>query len=364
MVLDPGNLARLIRHVPRGEIPQSEDLLSATMLAERLAVEGDGPFDLLVGGDVMLGGRTEPILSQNGATYPFGAIDPLLRHSEVVLANLEGPLARRAERADTARNFSYRVQPATAKTLAQVGIDVVTLANNHLVDCGREGVVETLRALEEAQIASVGAGTDIRGAHRPVIRKTRGGRLGILGYYWNRRCAATECHAGSAMDDPAALAADIVALRNQVELLLVTFHWGIPYERVPAQADREKARLAVDLGADIVVSHHPHVIQPFEIYRGCPIFYSVGNLTFGSGNSRAEGMLVGARFDDNHLEVDVFPLYVKNRDPRVAYQPKVLTGRAGARVLRNLAAMSGDYGGLLQVKPWCGRLRLPRRGRE
>jgi poly-gamma-glutamate capsule biosynthesis protein CapA/YwtB (metallophosphatase superfamily) len=141
---------------------------------------------------------------------------------------------------------------------------------------------------------------------------------------------------------------------------VVTFHWGVPYEREPSSEDRAKARFAVDCGADAVVGHHPHIIQPFEIYRGRPIFYSVGNFAFGSGNSRAEGLLVGLRFEAEKTVVHVHALYVKNRDPRVNYQPKVLTGKSAERVLARLAEISGDSATFLKVQNGRGHIELSR----
>src|SRR5262249_39397236 len=115
--------------------------------------------------------------------------------------------------------------------------------------------------------------------------------------------------------------------------------------------------------ADLMVRHHPHVIQPFEVYEGCPIFYSVGNFAFGSGNSRAEGLLLAIRFDEEQTRTEVYPLYVKNRDPRVRYQPKVMVGEAGQRCLATLAEVSGDSGPHLVLDGLCGVLDLPRRSR-
>jgi poly-gamma-glutamate capsule biosynthesis protein CapA/YwtB (metallophosphatase superfamily) len=166
------------------------------------------------------------------------------------------------------------------------------------------------------------------------------------------------------METPEHLRADIGALRKQVDRVVVEFHWGVPYEREPLPEDREKARLAVDCGADAVVGHHAHVIQPMEVYRGCPIFYSVGNFTFGSGNSRAEGLMVGFRFEEKETEVQVYPIYVRNRDSRVNYQPKVLRGAAGRRTLQRLAEMSGEGGSLLMLEEIRATLRLPRPVRE
>jgi hypothetical protein len=187
-------------------------------------------------------------------------------------------------------------------------------------------------------------------------------RIGLLGYYWNRRTAATADRPGSAMDPPEALEADIRGLREHADRIVVTFHWGVPYEREPSLEDRAKARFAVDCGADAVAGHHSHIVQPFEIYRGCPIFYSVGNFAFGSGNSRAEGLLVALRFEDTRTVVNVYPLYVKNRDPRVNYQPKVLAGRAAERVLSELVRISGDNAAFVNLQNGRGHIELSRSG--
>jgi len=162
------------------------------------------------------------------------------------------------------------------------------------------------------------------------------------------------------MDPPRWLEADITALRARVDRVVTVFHWGVPYERMPSQEDEAKARLAVDLGADLVVGHHPHVVQKFEVYKDTPIFYSVGNFAFGSGNSKAEGLMVAARFEPERTAVDIYPIYVKNRDPRVNYQPKVLTGAAASRALKRLADISEASAGHLDIESHVGRLRLPR----
>src|SRR5262249_7847617 len=139
----------------------------------------------------------------------------------------------------------------------------------------------------------------------------------------------------------------------------VTFHWGLPYRREPTPEDRAKARFAIDCGADAVIGHHAHVVLPFEIHRGRPIFYGVGNFAFGSGNSKGEGLLIGLRFGPERTRVVVYPLYVKNRDPRVSYQPRVLRGDAARRVLSSLVAMSGDHGERLALDDFRGSFDLP-----
>lgn len=346
-----------LKHVAPEEIPPSEDLLSGEALEGHLNALGEPPLSLIAVGDIMLGGRAKKAVAEHGPDYPFEAVRPILRRASIVLGNLEGPFARKARREP--RNYSYRVNPELATSLTRGGINVVTLANNHLLDCGRAGVLETLDTLTLAGVAALGAGANEKAAHAPVIQQAGRWRIGLLGYYWNRRCAATADLPGSAMDHHAALEADIRGLRHQVDRVVVTFHWGIPYHREPSPEDRSKAHFAVDCGADAVVGHHPHIVQPLEIYRGCPILYSVGNFAFGSGNSRAEGLSVGLRFENTRTIVDVYPLYVKNRDPRVHYQPKMLTGEPSERMLRNLAAISGPSSEFLKLERGRGRLDLP-----
>jgi len=356
LALPPLALQALLKHVSADEIPSSVDLLSGRDLEEQISALGEPAPSLIVAGDIMLGGRAKRAVTEFGPDYPFDSVLPLLRTAPIVLGNLEGPFAEKARKQE--RNFSYRVEVRLASSLSRAGINVVTLANNHLMDCGRSGVLETLDALSNAKIFALGAGTNERTAHEPVILASSGMRIGLLGYYWNRRTAATADRPGSAMDSPQAIEADICSLRKNVDRVVVTFHWGVPYEREPSTQDRAKAHFAVDCGADAVVGHHPHIIQPFEIYRGRPIFYSVGNFAFGSGNSRAEGLLVRLRFEDIKTVADVYPLYVKNRDPRVNYQPKVLSGKAAERVLTGLAKVSGDSAAYLKVQNGRGHIEL------
>lgn len=349
-------LEALLKHVSADHIPASGDLMSRRGLEVEISTLQEPPPSVIAMGDIMLGGRAKKTVAAYGPDYPFDAVLPLLRSAPIVLGNLEGPFAHKARKQP--RNFSYRVDVELASSLTRAGINVVTLANNHLLDCGRAGVLETLDALASAKVSALGAGTDERAAHAPVIRQARRFRIGFLGYYWNRRTAATADQPGSAMDLPEALEADIRGLRDRVDRIVVTFHWGVPYERDPTPEDRAKAHFAVDCGADAVVGHHPHIVQPFEIYRGYPIFYSVGNFAFGSGNSRAEGLLAALRFEEQSTVVNVYPLYVKNRDPRVDYQPKVLTGKAAERVLSELAKLSGASAAFMKIKDGRGKIEL------
>ncbi len=324
--------AAMLRHIPPEDIPASNDFLSAEQL--RTLLEPERRYDLLLLGDLMLGEKLARRIDESGLDYPFAAMLPLLRKSALVVANLEAPFATAPR--DPTERYSYRVPPRLVEVLTRAGLSAVNLANNHLVDCGREGVRQTLATLARAGIGAFGAGQNEAHARLPLILHSGPHRIGLLGWYWNTRCAATATQPGCALSDPTLMEAAIRDLRPKVDYLVANFHWGDTYSRQPSEKAQMKARLAIDAGADLVIGHHPHVLQPLEIHHGRPIFYSLGNCLMGSGNSRAEGLAVALRLSPQKCELDAYPLYVKNRDPRIQYQTKVLVGAGAAHVLANL----------------------------
>ena len=336
------------------EAPHDNEILGTEALERRL----DGWFEpgVSVAGDLMLGGRSLELLKSEGPDYAFRALRPLLKRSPIVMANLESPISRKGKR--RARRFSYRMRPRMAKAIAEAGINILNLANNHLTDCGPEGVLETIQIARESGLQTIGAGVNEAEAHRPVVCSAGGNRLGFLGYYWHTRCAAGPSLPGTALGLRERMAADIRALRERVERVVVTFHWGTTYDRVPTEEIQARAHHAIDYGADLVVGHHPHIIQPLEIYRGRPIFYSVGNFTFGTGNSKAEGLVLSVSFKQTGLSCVAIPLYVRNRDPRVHFQPKVLSGASGERNIRHLVHPEFPGGERLEIRDGWGFLSL------
>ena len=169
--------------------PEDCDLLSCEELESKLAQIEDPPASMVAVGDVMLAKRAKRPIATHGRDYPFRSVSPLLKDSPIVLANHEGPIAKRAGLEQ--RHYSYRVDPALAGTLVDGGINVVTLANNHLFDCGPEGVLETIEAVDRAGLGRIGVGRDLSEARSPLIRQAGEWRVGLLGYYWNQRCGAT-----------------------------------------------------------------------------------------------------------------------------------------------------------------------------
>ena len=351
-------IQRSIHHIiekdKKAIIPQMDEILSREELENWLTTNSLGPFSLTAVGDIMLGERMNRTIKKFGPEYTFYSTYPIFRKSSIVLGNLEGPFARKADKEE--RNFSYKVDPKNARILRRAGFNVMNLANNHLLDCGRQGVLESFTALKKHGIKFIGAGINEEHSHQPSIMQAGKFKIGLLGYYWNSRTAAHINKPGSAIDSREHLANDICKLRTLADRIVVTIHWGIPYDQFPSDEDQEKAHFAIDCGADIVIGHHPHIIQPFEVYKNRPIFYSIGNFAFGSGNSNAESIVLSVNFEDTFTNIIIFPAYIKNRDQRVNYQPKILTGRAASESIGRLKKISGTSGEMIHFKNNTGKI--------
>ncbi len=210
-----------------------------------------------------------------------GAVREYLRGADLTLANLENPVLENAvyHPEDPTFNGDLRLLPI----LKGGGIDGVTLANNHILDAGFQGLEETLGHLDDAGISYAGAGTDLDATREPMIFDLGGIEVGVLSYQnvpsyeW---AWAAETTPGTAPLQEDIVREDIERLRSEVDLLVVMPHWGIEYTAPPDPEQVELAHAMVDAGADLIVGNHAHWAKGIEIYDGKPVFYGTGNFLF------------------------------------------------------------------------------------
>ncbi len=226
---------------------------------------------LLAAGDVTAATRS-------GSGSPFAEVAGLLSTADAVFVNLEAPLTARTTPA-LEKSVTLRTDPAAAGYLRAAGIGCVNLANNHQLDYGREGLLETLAHLEGAGIAWVGAGRDAREAAREVVLTRAGVRVALLAFTTDRRCAATDGPGVAVVEEPALLGR-IRGLKAGCDHVLVSLHWGIENVLHPTPAQQRLARACIEAGASAILGHHPHRVQAVEPYRGGVIYYSLGNFNF------------------------------------------------------------------------------------
>lgn len=271
-------------------------------------------------GDVMLAGGVAQLMQQKGSKFPFAKMRPLFLKSDIVFANLECCVSRRGE--PLAKQFRFRADPVRLPALKAAGITLVSCANNHAWDYGREALLDTVHEARRAGLRTIGAGRNRQEAHRLEIVRCRGVRIGFLAYLGLTPALLPEsesepCLAMASVD---AMRSEIKAARPQVDVLVVSLHAGQEGAALPTPKQRAFAQAAIDAGADLVIGHHPHVVQPLVRYHGKPICYSLGNFVF-SRTGRGSGALLSATLGLHHrVRATCLPLSLQGGQPR-------LTGR-------------------------------------
>ncbi|MEZ4564705.1 MAG: CapA family protein [Thermomicrobiales bacterium] len=263
-----------------------------------VTIDGDAPWRLGVVGDIVPGRNVHAHMVQYGDfTRPFLRVAPLLRSFDITIANLEGNLSATLPQPSDPHSFSFVSDPAMLNGMALAGIDALTVANNHTVwnseGWGVQAFLDTLDAMETHGMPYFGGGRDISVARSPLVFALGGQRiafLGIDGVTANYEVepgainGVLDFDAGATADRPGTnpflmsqVLEDISAATAVADVVIPYFHYGAEYVSVVPGWAAAAARAAIDAGATMVVTNHPHVNQGMEVYAGRPIVYSPGN---------------------------------------------------------------------------------------
>jgi len=293
-------------------------------------------------GDVMLGSWVIPVLAELGADHPFKKTDRYLEAADVAIANLEAPFTE-----DTVafeKKYNFKVPPKYASGLLSGGFDVVTLANNHIMDFGEGGLLSTIQTLDRIGIKHCGAGKDLYEAHRPAVIESNGKKIAFFGYSMTfpTEFYAKKDSSGTAYPEPELMQHALEVWENFVDFTVVSFHWSAEKRDTPKDYQTYFAHLAIDSGADLILGHHPHVLQGMELYKNRLIAYSLGNFAFGSYSKHAvDSIILKAYLNDDGLQyAQCIPINVDNRE--IEFQPAPLNGERKQAVLSNLSKLSLD----------------------
>jgi poly-gamma-glutamate synthesis protein (capsule biosynthesis protein) len=242
---------------------------------------------LLFGGDVMLGRHVERAArARHDWGFPFRRVAPRMQAATVAFANLE------CIAASAGGPSTFKADPQALDGLREAGLDVVSVANNHTMDAGPEALAEMLGRLEALGITPTGA-RYLPEPQKPATIEANGLRVGYLAYSWSTGdyppVAGLPSLASTRREE---IVADIERARPHVDYLVVSLHMGVEGARLPGEGQRQKARAAIDAGADLVVGHHPHVPQEIERYGRGFIAYSLGDLVFDHPQLSVDGALL------------------------------------------------------------------------
>lgn len=295
-------------------------------------------------GDMIFDRKVKSLVQSAGGNAPLRHVASLLADADITVGNLESPLSRRGTRNAT-KDVTFRGDPRGIESLKASGFDFLSLANNHVLDYGPDALADTVAALDAAGIGHAGAGVNRAAAYTPAVREVNGAKVAFLSFSHILPAGfiATDTRAGLAagrnnMDDVAAAIRDAKADNDYV---IVSFHWGVEYKDNANGDQVRDARTAIDAGADMVLSHHPHVIQGLEFYNKGLIAYSTGDFVFDHYSRKTgEAFILDANLGpDGVTDVVATPVYLD-----ASGAPKVVTGSDATTILDRLATISSPHG--------------------
>lgn len=272
-------------------------------------------------GDILLDRGVRKCIEKNGADAVFSAsIDSLFRTCKLVVGNLECPATKIQQR--VYKRFMFRAEPEWLQTLKKHGITHLNLANNHSIDQGREGLLDTKRNIEQAGMVAVGAGRNMQEAAAPVLLAEQPRRVYLFvsqrlplenfAYLPERPCVSQE-----SMDS---LCARIRWLKEQEPdcYVIVNVHWGWEHHMEPTFKQRQEAHRMVCAGADLIIGHHTHTLQTVETWQGTPIYYSLGNFIFDLDNPiNTRTCVVKVLMTKDSVTINALPVEIRQCVPYV-----------------------------------------------
>mgnify|MGYP001324536847 CR=1 FL=1 len=291
---------------------------------------------LLAVGDIMLSRVVADKIATKGEDYPFKKVADWLADVDIAFGNLETPLT--PGRRILTGEMVFRADSTLAATLARYNFSVLSLANNHTMNFGSAGMLDTVAALEQVGISPVGGGRDTEAASAPAFVERKGLRFAFLAY--NDDDVVPDNYAAQA-GKPGTNFMSVEKVRDAVreakeeaDFVIVSMHSGTEYEADHGQRQEEFARAAIDAGAEIVLGHHPHVVQDVEIYKGKYIFYSFGNFIFDQMWSQETRQGLGAKIYFSRSGVSRIALYPLRIDDYA--QPNLVSNEEGRKILERL----------------------------
>lgn len=300
----------------RNNINQLNDQLTEKTESEKI-------YTILVGGDIMMDRGVEAKIKKLGKDYNFSfdLIRDDLKNADYVFANLEGSISDVG--ADTGKAYSFRFEPKVAKALVDGNIGGVSIANNHMLDWGRESLCETTKHLDAVGIDYVGGGCNSEIAERPLIKEFGMTSVALLAYTeFYIGAHAVGDRPGMSEYDLSKIEERIEELKKEVDLIMVSMHWGAEYEDRATDAQVQLAKVIIDMGVDVIIGHHPHVDQEIEKYNNGWIIYSLGNFIFDQSWSKEtmQGLLAEIQIQDGRV-YDIIPKPIQLNSN---YQPYVV----------------------------------------
>ncbi len=325
-------------------LDHQNEILSATTtlpMAQQPPQEKN-ELTLMAFGDIMLSRNVAAKMKQYGNDYPFLKVRDALKSADIVFANLENPITPGPE--IKTGQMVFHANPGSEQTLKDAGVTIVSLANNHTPNFGAKGLTDTVKYLDAVGIDHVGAGKNTQDASKPVFTSTNGIKIAWLAYnspdVVPTSYAAASNRPGTNFMNIDRMAIAVKEAKMSADLVIVSMHAGTEYKPTPNKTQTAFARAAIDAGAELVIGHHPHVVQTMEEYKGKFIFYSLGNFVFDQMWSRETREGLGIKImlaKDGVKNVTFLPLVIDDYA-----QPHFVEGKEAEKIIKRLKAPASE----------------------
>lgn len=269
-------------------------------------------------GDLLLDRGVRNLVERSDANAPFRKIKSFLGDADFVVANLECPVTKIKQ--PLSKRFVFRGEPEWLQAVADAHITHLVMANNHTNDQGRRGLIDTYKNVQSNGLNAVGFSEHGDNACAPVILANDSVHVALFASVlvplenWSLLPGEPDVCRNS----PAEIAEEVKAFKQSHPgwFAVVVLHWGVEFQLLPALQQLEQSKLLIDAGADAIIGHHPHVAQKTAVYKGKPVFFSLGNFVFDQQAPGDEALIAKMKFNkDGSLEYGSFPIQIKNCTP-------------------------------------------------
>ena len=281
--------------------------------------DNDSTLSVVLTGDILLDRGVRKAIEQHGVDHLFSdGVDSVFHAAQIVVGNLECP-ATEIE-APVFKRFIFRAEPVWLEALQRHGVTHLNLANNHAIDQGRRGLLDTKENIVKAGMVPIGAGANMSEASEPVLLANQPRKVWLVpslrlalenyAYLPDKPCVSQE-----PMDS---LLQRVYHLRQQdsTAVIIVSLHWGAEHKLEPVPRQRMDAHMLIQAGADVLVCHHTHTLQTIEDYQGHMIYYSVGNFIFDQHKPlNSEACMVRLDITADSMAVTTIPVEIRQCVP-------------------------------------------------
>lgn len=299
----------------------------------------DTELTLCAVGDILLDRGIRTRIRRNGVNYPFNNISHFIRMYDLAFCNLECSVSSNGKPLN--KKYCFNAKPEYFKGIKNAGFNIISIANNHTLDWGYSAFLQTKKIIEDSELFAVGGGRDQAEARSPTIVESKNIKIAFLGYISPYLLGGTypkdKPSPGSAY--PNDIVKEIKKVRDLVDYVVVSLHWGVEYQEEPTKRQVNFAHRLIDEGADLILGHHPHVLQRIENYKDKYIVYSLGNFVFDQHHSyQKQSIIFCCHFQKEGITRAYFiPVLLAD------FRPRIALGKDAETIFNKIKRLSEPY---------------------